>query len=346
MFKKVIYLNILMTLVLSACSGAVTTEPQKTPTPINSTAPAVSTITPIATLQFPTVTPTITLYPTNAPDCTNHATFVADVTVPDNTNFNPGANYTKTWRVNNSGTCAWTAEYSMAFASGFKSDAPEFVPLAYTAPGGTLDISVDLTAPSQKGTANTFFELHTPDGKRFQIDTGVYLYVSIYVTGSAAPTNSAFATIQPPGPTSTSVPGSACVYTADPVKVADTISAINSYRAQNGLPALSVNPLLTLAAEAHSADMACNQLFGHIGTDNSTPITRVAATGYAPSALSENVYGSYPPLSGQGVVAWWATDQLDPRHNENLISTKYTEIGVSYSFYNNYGYYVIDFASP
>jgi uncharacterized protein YkwD len=45
-------------------------------------------------------------------------------------------------------------------------------------------------------------------------------------------------------------------------------------------------------------------------------------------------------------VSWWAADQIDPRHNENLISTEYVEIGVGYSFFNNYGYYVVDFAKP
>jgi uncharacterized protein YkwD len=43
---------------------------------------------------------------------------------------------------------------------------------------------------------------------------------------------------------------------------------------------------------------------------------------------------------------WWAADAADPRHNENLLSTKYKEIGLGYAFYNNFGYYVIDFAVP
>jgi hypothetical protein len=28
------------------------------------------------------------------------------------------------------------------------------------------------------------------------------------------------------------------------------------------------------------------------------------------------------------------------------LSTTYTEIGVGYSFFNNFGYYVVDFAAP
>jgi uncharacterized protein YkwD len=72
----------------------------------------------------------------------------------------------------------------------------------------------------------------------------------------------------------------------------------------------------------------------------------VADAGYVAADLSENVYGSYPPLDGPGVVNWWATDKTDPRHNQNLLSTNFTEIGVGYAFFNNYGYYVIVFAKP
>jgi uncharacterized protein YkwD len=64
------------------------------------------------------------------------------------------------------------------------------------------------------------------------------------------------------------------------------------------------------------------------------------------SATTENVYGSYPPLSGPDVISWWANDFADPRHNQNLLSTRYVEIGIGYSYYNNFGYFVIDFAVP
>jgi uncharacterized protein YkwD len=92
--------------------------------------------------------------------------------------------------------------------------------------------------------------------------------------------------------------------------------------------------------------MACNSLFVHSGSDGSTPQTRVAAQGYSASSVSENVYGSNPPLDGPGVINWWRTDRTDPTHNQNLLSTTYTEIGVGYSFFNDFGYYVLVFASP
>jgi len=137
-----------------------------------------------------------------------------------------------------------------------------------------------------------------------------------------------------------------CAYTTDAAKITETINALNAYRAESGLPAYTVNELLTKAATAHANDMACNKLFAHIGSNDSTPATRVAASGYTASSATENVYGSYPPLSGQGAVDWWKNDKTDVRHNRNLLSTKFTEIGVGYSFFNNFGYYVLVFATP
>ncbi|MBI5354235.1 MAG: hypothetical protein HZB50_16450 [Chloroflexi bacterium] len=336
MMTKSLHFAILMALLLSACSGkaaaSYSTEPPQTPT-ITSTVKAPS--------PADTSTSIPTIYPTNQPDCTDQAAFVSDVTVPDGTIFNAGETFTKTWRVNNIGTCAWDPEYTIVYSSGEKFAAPDSAPLAYTAAGEALDISVNLTTPAQKGSATTYFELHNPEGRVIPIDDGRYLFVSVYSSGNAAPTSS--------GPAPTVSAGSSdgpCSYTTDPAKVADVIAAINSYRTQNGRSAYTVNPLLTKAAEAHAADMACNNLFVHTGTDGSNSATRVAAAGYSASSVTENVYGSFPPLSGPDVVAWWAADQVDPRHNENLLSATYIEIGVAYTFFNNFGYYVIDFAKP
>ncbi len=157
------------------------------------------------------------------------------------------------------------------------------------------------------------------------------------------------APLSPGTPTATPSSGSgtaSCAFTTDPVRVQQVISAINAYRAQNNLPAYTVNSLLTRAAERHAADMACNQLFGHTGSDGSNPTSRVADSGYRARQVSENVYGSWPPLTPQMVVDWWKTDTSDPRHNQNLLSTTYTEIGVAYAFFNNFGYYVVVFAAP
>ena len=139
---------------------------------------------------------------------------------------------------------------------------------------------------------------------------------------------------------------STCAFSAEISNVTDTLAAINAYRAENGLPAYNVNSQLARAAQSHANDMACNSLFGHTGSNGSTIQSRVSASGYVFSSATENVYGSYPPLTGEGAVDWWKNDKTDLRHNLNLISDTFIDVGVGYSFYNNYGYYVVVFATP
>ena len=81
------------------------------------------------------------------------AQFIADVTIPDGTNFTPGTAFKKTWRLKNIGTCAWnSSDVSLVFDSGEKMGSPASVALSTSVnPGQTVDITVDMTAPSTAG---------------------------------------------------------------------------------------------------------------------------------------------------------------------------------------------------
>src|SRR5512145_3319377 len=84
--------------------------------------------------------------------CTDLAQFVTDVTVPDGTRFDAGATFTKTWRLRNIGTCTWTTAYTMVFDSGTQMGSTTSVNHpASTAPGATVDVSVNMTAPNTAG---------------------------------------------------------------------------------------------------------------------------------------------------------------------------------------------------
>jgi uncharacterized protein YkwD len=267
------------------------------------------------------------------------------VTVQDNELFAPGEKFEKVWRIKNTGTCTWTGDYRLVLAKGEQIKAPDSVTLKETPPGETLDISVSLTAPADPEVtrARADFEIKNPVDQPVLIDDSTYLWVIIKVDNGEAPKNEGGSANSSAGPGYANV---SCGFSLDQSKINEVLAALNAYRAQNGAPAYTVDPELTEAAQAHANDMACNQLFYHNGSNGSTPKSRVAASGYAASFVTENVYGSWPPLSGPDVISWWANDTVDPRHNENLLSTKYVEIGIGYAFFNNYGYYVIDFAVP
>lgn len=94
--------------------------------------------------------------------------FVQDVTVPDGTLVAAGATFAKTWRIRNIGTCTWTTGYSLVFSSGTSMGAPASVALPATvAPGGTVDVTVNLTAPAVAGSYTANFLLRNPGGSNF-----------------------------------------------------------------------------------------------------------------------------------------------------------------------------------
>ncbi|MCK4489053.1 MAG: hypothetical protein KAU23_02275, partial [Anaerolineales bacterium] len=86
--------------------------------------------------------------PSNTPIPCNLAKFISDVTVPDGTIFEPGETFTKTWRLKNVGSCAWTSGYDIVFSGGDAMDAPASVQLTAGTvnPGQNVDVSVDMTA--------------------------------------------------------------------------------------------------------------------------------------------------------------------------------------------------------
>jgi uncharacterized protein YkwD len=104
------------------------------------------------------------------------------------------------------------------------------------------------------------------------------------------------------------------------------IDLTNQQRQQNGCDvALVLSPQLAAAASAHSQDMALHDLFSHTGSDGSTMVSRVVATGYSYSQLAENVAAGH--ATAEGVVAGW---MKSPGHRANILNCGLREIGVGY----------------
>jgi hypothetical protein len=82
------------------------------------------------------------------------------VTVPDGKEFAPGAQFVKTWRLKNIGSCIWTRDYDLVFSGGDQMGGAAVVPLTIEIPPGTLvDVSVNLTAPASEGTYTGYWQL-------------------------------------------------------------------------------------------------------------------------------------------------------------------------------------------
>jgi hypothetical protein len=98
------------------------------------------------------------------------AQFVADVTIPDGTSVAAGATLTKTWRLKNIGTCAWSTAYALVYSSGEKMGTTTVVNLpSNVAPGATVDLTVTLTAPSAAGHYRGYWQLRNASGVLFGI---------------------------------------------------------------------------------------------------------------------------------------------------------------------------------
>jgi hypothetical protein len=91
--------------------------------------------------------------PDNAP-CTYRATFLGDVTIPDNTLIAPGQPFRKTWRLRNDGTCAWgpnAAVHSITNVNNASFGAPAVLAMPNVPPGGVVDLSIDMVGPNTAG---------------------------------------------------------------------------------------------------------------------------------------------------------------------------------------------------
>ena len=207
--RPLFVLAIAFTILLSACNlpqagkatptdsvmtiAAKTVSAQLTAmaSPVTGTAPATLTPIPTATPVPATITqpppPTAVYVPCD------RAAFVTDVTIPDGTIVAPNQNFTKTWRLQNNGTCTWGPSYALIFDSGEAMGGPASVPLNVSvAPGGVVDVSVNLKAPAAAGKYRGYWKLRNSSGASFGIggNAATAFWVEINVaTGSPTPTS-------------------------------------------------------------------------------------------------------------------------------------------------------------
>jgi hypothetical protein len=196
--------------VSARLTAAATLTPPVTPTTPPTATSSGTTPTGQATAATPTTKATSA--PTSpAKLCDQAAPGVPiDVTVPDDTKMQPGENFTKTWRLQNTGTCTWTKDYSMAVFSGESMNAPSVVPMpSNVAPGSSIDISVDLTAPNAAGTYQGNWKLRNKEGTWFGIGPGGSspFWVRIVVSGSAITPSATTSAGTPYPPNGTPNPG-------------------------------------------------------------------------------------------------------------------------------------------
>ncbi len=339
--RAFVLICILSLMALTACSVAILSN-EPTPGPLFLTATLPATHTPFPTLVTPSTTIVAPTLNATQAACKERAVVMQDVTVPDNTYMAPGAAFTKTWRFKNTGTCAWNG-FTIAFASGDRMGAPDSAPVPTTAPNATVDVSVNLTAPTAYNAYAGYFVLNDPSGKPVPVGIFKNFWVKIMVgnvqvTSVASPA----ITLTPVVAHRPTSPGG-CKYNPSVSYVGEVEDLINGARAKAGLGQLSENSQLAAAAQGHSVDMACHSLLSHTGSDTSTIYQRITAAGYNPVHYQEVIYAGGLP---QDAFNSWMKDQV---HHDAIMSTSVTELGGGYAYVSDSaygGYFTVDFGSP
>lgn len=179
------------TFAAQAATQLALTPPTETPAPTAS--PTVPLPSPLPTISFNSPTANA-----GGTACDN-ATFVTDVTVPDDTVIAPGASFVKTWKMLNSGKCTWNTNYKMAFVSGDLmggTAGPVTVPVP---PGNQANLSVNLVAPKTNGTYKGFWRMQNASSQPFGNSPWVQIKVGAGSTSTPGPSPTG-------GPSSTAGP--------------------------------------------------------------------------------------------------------------------------------------------
>jgi hypothetical protein len=222
--KKLMTIGLFLSLLLSACKGIESTPSAESIISEVQTSVAVTISVPPAppppppalinstAILLPTVAFTATDLPTPSPEpptaqlvylqyATNYgcedAAFIKDLDTPDGTILTPGEAFVKTWKMQNTGSCTWTPEFSMVFINGNNMSGSNTTIDATVLTNKRADISVSLIAPNDVGTYTGYWQMSDGYGNTF----GDPVYVEIIVsdaTPTATPTDTPTAT-----PTST-----------------------------------------------------------------------------------------------------------------------------------------------
>ncbi len=335
MYKKIIPILLIATFLASCISVSVDSEETAQANFVTATlVPTKQGFVPATLTPAPEATQTLAV--TALANCTDSAVLLRDVTIPDNTQVNPGEKFTKTWEFQNNGKCPWI-NYTLGFEAGDQMNAPLSAPIQTTLPAEKVNVSVELTAPSSNGVYSGYFTLNDASGGSLPIGIESTFWVKIIV-GSITPQSTTQSSVTNT-PYIPSGGNSNCAYSQNAGYVQQVIALINQARASVNLHALTVNAQLMSAAQAHSADMACNNFLDHTSSNGSWIGARLSAAGYNTYNYEEIIAIGTP----QNAMDQWASDAP---HWESVLNPNVTEIGVGYAYYASSdfgGYITVDF---
>lgn len=111
---------------------------------------------------------------------------------------------------------------------------------------------------------------------------------------------------------------------ASNISIDEVIKLTNDKRMESGLPPLENNPQLSLAAKTKGEDMLADDYWAHVAPDGTEPWKFFTDAGYKYRYAGENLARDFSNTNS-AIDAWMAS----PTHKENMLSSKYKEIGIA-----------------
>jgi uncharacterized protein YkwD len=170
----------------------------------------------------------------------------------------------------------------------------------------------------------------------------------IRVAATAAPAEASADTSPVAATPGATAPVVANTFGDDPAALeALLVASINQVRAANGLPPYLHSPELSVAARAHSCDLAAHGLISHTSSDGRTLSQRLEGANPPWEWPSESIaVGSADPAT---IVAWWMDEPPDGWHRRNILDADQREVGAGYCALTedptgNHYYWTADFS--
>jgi len=172
------------TAMVPPATATPTVTPTATVTPLSLLSPTASAtqfilVAPQVTLVVATPTgPTLTPNPNTLGSGCNNLLLINDVDVPAGTVFKPEEQFTKSWKVANTGTCDWVYRYHLVHISGDDVGGMDPVSLGKVIPPGKwTQLTITLRAPKAPGKYTSYWRFADQSGIVFGSTLGVSIEV-------------------------------------------------------------------------------------------------------------------------------------------------------------------------
>jgi hypothetical protein len=87
--------------------------------------------------------------------------------VNSGTKFDPDETFDQVWVIKNTGTCTWNGDYKITFIGGDSLGSDTRKIRREIGPGGTIEISLSMEAPSKSGTYTSSWQMASDSGAMF-----------------------------------------------------------------------------------------------------------------------------------------------------------------------------------